>query len=329
MAKKPSSSSVPQGPTLIPSQALPRLQEARSHALTLAESPELGEETYDAWTTQARHWLERAFGEESDKVWRVINAGPRQVWDSRMSAAQKRERYATQLRASAAQLSALVSVLEQELASEAHSVSETHSVTGTSKEISREAKAMPDRKKVFIIHGRNRQARKEMGIFVRSLGLEPINFDDLRASMGGTPSVAEIVTKGMKDAQGVIAIFTPEEYAVLRPEHRGDGEKGPMVERWQARPNVIFEAGMAYANDPKRVVFITLGAVDTFSDIAGIHTLSPKNDAKGHRNTLRNTLASMDLDLNESSDWMDHGDFEACVKEFSGVLPSDPFRFEG
>ena len=32
---------------------------------------------------------------------------------------------------------------------------------------------MPNPKKVFIIHGRNMEARAQLGVFVRSLGLVP------------------------------------------------------------------------------------------------------------------------------------------------------------
>jgi predicted nucleotide-binding protein len=185
----------------------------------------------------------------------------------------------------------------------------------------------PDKKKVFIIHGRNVVARKEMGIFLRAIGLEPLNFDDLRASLKGTPTVADVVIAGMKNAQGVVAIFTADEYAALRPSMRGKGESGESVERWQARPNVLFEAGMAFGRDRERVVFVKLGDVDLFSDVGGVHVLTPTNDPKGHRDTLRKVLKGMGCAVNlEPSDWMHDGDFETCVKALPEVSARDPFR---
>jgi predicted nucleotide-binding protein len=184
---------------------------------------------------------------------------------------------------------------------------------------------MPDDKKVFVIHGRNLEARKEMGIYLRALGLEPINFDDLRASLGGTPTIAEIVMAGMEQAKGVVALFTADEYAALRPDLR-HGESGEAVERWQSRPNVLIEAGIAFGIDRKRVVLVKLGKVSLPSDFGGIHALSPTNDTKGHRNTLRNTLKAITGAVSDGSDWMAHGDFEAeAVVGLSGVSPRDPF----
>ncbi len=184
-----------------------------------------------------------------------------------------------------------------------------------------------DKRKVFVIHGRNLEARKQMGIYLRALGLEPINFDDLRAGLGGTPTIADIVMAGMAQAQGVVALFTADEYAALKPDLRGPGESGEMVERWQSRPNVLFEAGIAFGIDRNRVVIVKLGKVSLPSDFGGIHALSPTNDPSGHRNTLRNTLKGMGCAVGDGSDWMKDGDFEAAATVgLSGVSPKDPFR---
>lgn len=185
---------------------------------------------------------------------------------------------------------------------------------------------VPDPKRVFIIHGRNVAARNEMGNFVRALGLVPINFADLRASMGGTPHIDEIVEKGMDEAQGVIAVFTPDEFSSLRPEHRQERDSPEEITRWQARPNVIFEAGMAFGRDRKRVVFVLLGNPTLFTDVAGVHVLRPNNDPRGDRAVLRNTLAGMmcAVDLT-SNDWMQAGDFERCVQSPADIKPHDPF----
>lgn len=183
----------------------------------------------------------------------------------------------------------------------------------------------PDRRKVFVIHGRNLEARKQMGVYLRALGLEPINFDDLRASLKGTPTLGDIVLTGMNAAQGVVALFTPDEYAGLRPDLR-NGESGEGVLRWQARPNVLLEAGMAFAIDRERVVIVKLGAVSLPSDFGGIHVLSPTRDPAGHRNTLKNALKAMGCAVGDSSDWMTHGDFEAAIAGHPEVSPRDPFR---
>lgn len=192
---------------------------------------------------------------------------------------------------------------------------------------SKETAMTADPKKVFIIHGRNLEARTQMGIFVRSLGLVPINFGDLRASMGGTPTIAEIVERGMTEAQGVIALITADEYAAVRPEYREEHDEPDQIARWQARPNVIFEAGMAFGRARTRVVFVLLGNPKLFTDVAGIHVLRPTNDPSGDRGILRGTLGQgmhCDIELH-SSDWMKAGDFEGCVFGASQHSPNDPF----
>lgn len=173
----------------------------------------------------------------------------------------------------------------------------------------------PDPRKVFVIHGRNRSALNEMNSFLRACGLSPIGFGDLRAEMGGTPTLDRIVEEGMNRAQGIIALITADEAASLRPEYRGPGDSGEAISRWQARPNVIFEAGMAFGRDRERVVFVLLGDPKLFTDVAGVHVLRPTNDPRGDRTVLRDTLRKgMGCAVEDTSAWMDHGDFDkfAC-----------------
>jgi hypothetical protein len=186
-----------------------------------------------------------------------------------------------------------------------------------------------DNRKVFVIHGRNERAVAEMGVFLRSMGLEPVWFRDVRKEMGGTAFIAKIVERGMEKAHGVLSLFTPDEYAALRPGLRKSGESGEAVERWQARPNVQFEAGMAYGRDPDRVAFVLFGNVKLFTDASGIHVFRPTNEhgPDSHRALLRGLLAGgMKCAVNmHLDDWMTAGDFDAVVAGLVGVSPKDPF----
>lgn len=187
------------------------------------------------------------------------------------------------------------------------------------------ARRAPDPRGVFLIHGRNLRARKEMAIFLRACGLEPILFDELRAEMGAAPTIAEVVEQGMHRAQGVVALFTPDEYAALRSEYRDARDAGDALRRWQARPNVIFEAGMAFGRDRRRVVFVLLGEPRLFTDVDGISVLYPTNDPKGDRGILRDTLGKgTRCTVKDSREWMDAGDFEACVDATPPLV--DPFE---
>lgn len=188
---------------------------------------------------------------------------------------------------------------------------------------------MPDKKKVFVIHGRCEPARHEMGVFLRSLGLEPVWFRDVRKNMGGTAHVIKVVERGMAEAHGVLALVTPDEFSVLRPSMRKPGESGEIVERWQARPNVLFEAGMAYMRDPDRVAFVLFGEVKLFTDTSGMCLFWPNNDhgPDSYRAQLRDLLGGgMQCAINDKHDWMTSGDFNTVISGLSGVSPLDPFR---
>ena len=169
-----------------------------------------------------------------------------------------------------------------------------------------------DPKKVFIIHGQNQNAADEMAKFVFSLGLEPLKFGEIRSRMGGgNTNIADVVVQGMSETAHVIALFTPDEFSELRPE-LARGKKGEELHRWQGRPNVIFEAGIAYGRDPERVIFVKLGDVSLFTDANHVHYYKPTNDPKGHRKDLKRWLAHR-CPVNDSDQWMEVGDFESCV----------------
>lgn len=193
---------------------------------------------------------------------------------------------------------------------------------------SKETAMTADPKKVFIIHGRNIAAKNAVEHFVQSLGLESLEFDQVSADLGGSAFVGDVVRAGLERAQGIIALFTPDEFSTLRPDHRGTRDKAEDVQRWQARPNVVFEAGMAYGMDPKRTVLVTIGGeVSLFSDVGGVHVVRLTNTSG--RSTLRQKLIGMGCAVNERADaWTDparSGDFESCIAGLSEVSPSDPF----
>jgi predicted nucleotide-binding protein len=187
--------------------------------------------------------------------------------------------------------------------------------------------AQPSKKKVFIIHGRNIAARNAVEMFVRALALEPLDFDQVAADLGGSVFIGDVVRAGLKQAQAIVAIFTPDECAALHPAFRSPTNAHEDL-RWQARPNVIFEAGMAYGMSPERTVLVTFGHdVRLFSDVSGIHIVPVGNDVKS-RGKLRQKLIGIGCAIDERADaWTDaarSGDFEGCVID-SQLTARDPF----
>jgi hypothetical protein len=186
----------------------------------------------------------------------------------------------------------------------------------------------PDPKKVFVIHGRNQAARLAVEHFLKALKLEPICFDELAGDMA-TEFVGNIVLQGLQRAHGIVALFTADEYASLFPSLRDPTGTATDSSRWQSRPNVIFEAGIAFGIARERSVLVTLGQdVSLFSDIAGIHILRLSNSLSS-RGSFRQKLigAGCQLDLRTDA-WTrpeESGDFDASINVGLAVTPRDPF----
>src|SRR5947207_9195788 len=101
------------------------------------------------------------------------------------------------------------------------------------------------RRNVFVVHGRNLQAKQAMFDFLRAIDLNPMEWGQARAATGRpTPSIGEILDAAFNIAQAFVVLLTPDEVVTLRPEYAdglGDADLSPSV---QSRPNVLFEAGM-------------------------------------------------------------------------------------
>jgi len=190
---------------------------------------------------------------------------------------------------------------------------------------------VPDPRRVFVVYGRNGRALAAMQLFLRALKLDPLDFDTVKNDLGGSPFVGEIIRSGMERAQAIVVLFTPDEHAALRPElwftRDAEGDKA----RWQPRPNVIFEAGMALAIDERRTILVVLGEVGLSSDLHGRHFLALSNSTAA-RNDLRNALVGTGCQVDQYVSDLDNleiaGDFEACLKPpvLKNVRPRSPFR---
>jgi hypothetical protein len=125
--------------------------------------------------------------------------------------------------------------------------------------------------RAFIIHGRDLDAVAELSDFLVKLGLTDMKFDDVADRLGANPFIADIVVRGISMADVVVGFFTPDEIAAL---YDSDGRYMGGTARWQARPNVLFEAGVAWGLAHDKVILATLGAdVELFSDVQGVHIL--------------------------------------------------------
>ena len=166
------------------------------------------------------------------------------------------------------------------------------------------------RQKVFVVHGRNEPARKAMFSFLRSIGLQPIEWSQAVAATGeASPYIGTVLDSAFDAAQAVVVLLTPDEIAYLRDEYSSDESDPERAPGAQARPNVLFEAGMAMGRDPKRTVLVELGTIRPFSDVAGRHILR-MTDKPECRKELAQRLetAGCQVDIT-GNDWLTSGEF--------------------
>jgi predicted nucleotide-binding protein len=169
------------------------------------------------------------------------------------------------------------------------------------------------RRHVFVIHGRNEAIRQSMFIFLRAIGLSPIEWSEAAAwAGGGTPYVGEILEAAFDRAQASVVILTGDDEARLQPAFWQDSD--PPEEKQltpQARPNVLFEAGMALARYPRQTVLVQVGNIRSFSDVSGRHILH-LDSSPPKRQELAQRLRAAGCDVKLlGTDWYNTGEFRA------------------
>lgn len=176
------------------------------------------------------------------------------------------------------------------------------------------AGAGPDPRAVFVVHGRNGAARSALFDFLRSVGLHPLEWSELIHRTGKpSPYIGEVLGE-LKNAQATVVLLTPDDEAQLRSPYRETGDPAHETELTpQARPNVLFEAGMAIAHDESRTVLVELGTLRPFSDIAGRFTVR-LDDSTPRRQELVQRLEAAGCAVNTTgTDWHTAGAFDAAL----------------
>lgn len=165
---------------------------------------------------------------------------------------------------------------------------------------------------VFVVHGRNESLRKSMFEFLRALDLSPIEWSHAVELTGhGSPYIGDVLDAAFEHAQAVVVLITPDEVAYLQPRYghgTGDPETQPAA---QARPNVLFEAGMALGRDAARTVIVEIGEVRPFSDIAGRHTVRLSGSAASRQALAKRLETAGCVVHTMGTDWLTTGDFTA------------------
>lgn len=179
----------------------------------------------------------------------------------------------------------------------------------------------PQSNSVFVVHGRDEKLRKSMFEFLRALGLKPMEWSHaVQTARGLNPNIGDILNSAMAKVRAVVVLFSPDDLAYLKEQFCSKDEKRTEGKpQGQARPNVLFEAGLALGTHPEKTLLVQVGKVRSFSDIAGKHLVHLTNDT-AKRNDVANRLKKIIPDVDRvGSDWMTAGN----------LVPTEPPKKKG
>jgi len=118
-----------------------------------------------------------------------------------------------------------------------------------------------NKRKVFIVHGRDNEAKQEVSRFVEKLGLEAIILHE-QASAGMT--IIEKIEHYSNDADFALVLYTACDHG------RGVHESN-LPPKNRARQNVVFEHGYLMAKlGRENVCSLVKGTIETPNDISGV-----------------------------------------------------------
>lgn len=167
------------------------------------------------------------------------------------------------------------------------------------------------RNTVFVVHGRNNAIRTAMFTFLRSIGLQPLEWTQaLKATKAASPYIGFVLEAAFKEAAAVVVLLTPDDEAKLKDEFVTTKDSAYETRlTGQARPNVLFEAGMAFGKNPNCTVLVQIGDMRPFSDVAGRHIVHLSNEPE-RRQELAVKLSNAGCNVDTTGiDWMSAGDF--------------------
>ena len=128
-----------------------------------------------------------------------------------------------------------------------------------------------DRRKVFVVHGRDTRPVVVLRQFLHHLGLSMMQWSEaVDKAAGSQPHTYEIVRAGMAACAAVIVLFSPDDLARSKDEFCEENDPDRNLQG-QARQNVLLEAGMAFAMARERTIFVKSASTREISDIAGFN----------------------------------------------------------
>jgi len=180
-------------------------------------------------------------------------------------------------------------------------------------------------KRVFLVYGRNREARAQLTALLGGFGLEVLDWEAAIAITGNpTPHAQQVLQAAMENVSAVVVLMSGDEEARLRSDFCTEDEvhtEGSLQP--QSRPNVIFEAGLAFALFPRRTVVVQLGRLRQISDLAGTQYV-PLDASPEAQQALANRLRTAGCDIRNERDEIAASGLPSPDAGLPPVVPSSP-----
>jgi predicted nucleotide-binding protein len=127
-----------------------------------------------------------------------------------------------------------------------------------------------NKRKVFIVHGRDNETKQEVARFIEKVGLQSIILHE-QASAGMT--IIEKIERYSNEADFALVLYTP-------CDHGRGAHETKIAPKNRARQNVVFEHGYLMAKlGRENVCALVKGEIETPNDISGVVYVS--FDAQG------------------------------------------------
>jgi predicted nucleotide-binding protein len=186
----------------------------------------------------------------------------------------------------------------------------------TAREKARPRPKPKDARKVIVVYGRDYRLRDALYAFLRAIGLDPIEWGQgMHATGKPMPSIPQTLDAMFREGAAVVVLLSPDDLVTLAPRLRRPKESTKETTTLgQARPNVLFEAGLAFGIYPDATVLVSVGNVKPFSDVEGLHiTRMDGGVAKRWELIGKLKRAGAKVDVENKDMWMTAGEFE--IKE--------------
>lgn len=166
-------------------------------------------------------------------------------------------------------------------------------------------------KRVFVVYGRDGALTRSFFDLLYAVGLQPLEWERLVRPTGTTaPYLGEVVRMAPHLAQANLVLLSPDDIVELHPDlFQQNDHPYERARAGQARPNVLFELGLAYMAYPERTIIVEVGQLRPIADLAGLNVIRFDGSAIAVKKVIsRLTQAGCPTDTS-GEDWLNPGRF--------------------